>query len=160
MIREFLKTIRIRYDQIVRFIQMNNERILRFEYWNFMKMRKIVTKRFVLYTSFQNDKIEQSEKVLMIKIETLRIKTNLLTNLWFEIFKAVDYLNNLIFKRSLTWKTLYEVLIEKKSNLAHLQLYKYWAYFLKNIISRKNQLKSQAFIDYFVKYDFTNIFKI
>jgi hypothetical protein len=52
MIREFLKTIRIKYDQIVRFIRMNDERILRFKYRDFMKMRKIVTKRFVSYTSF------------------------------------------------------------------------------------------------------------
>jgi hypothetical protein len=56
MIREFLKTIQIRYDQIVRFIRMNDERILRFEYRDFMKLRRIVTKRFVSYTSFQNDK--------------------------------------------------------------------------------------------------------
>jgi hypothetical protein len=53
MIREFLKTIRIRYDQIVRFIRMNDERILKFEYREFMKLRKIVTKWFALYTSSQ-----------------------------------------------------------------------------------------------------------
>ncbi len=81
MIREFLKTTRIRYDQIVRFIRMNDERILRFEYREFMKLRKIVTKRFASYTSFQNDKIERSEKVLMIKARTLRIETNLSANL-------------------------------------------------------------------------------
>ncbi len=40
MIREFLKTIRIRYDQIVRFIRMNDERILRFEYREFMNCEK------------------------------------------------------------------------------------------------------------------------
>jgi hypothetical protein len=51
MIREFLKTIRIKYDQIVRFIQMNDERILKFEYRDFMKMRKIITKQFASYTS-------------------------------------------------------------------------------------------------------------
>jgi hypothetical protein len=62
MIREFLKTTRIRYDQIVRFIRMNHERILRFEYRDFIKMRRIVTKRFASYTSSQNDKIERSEK--------------------------------------------------------------------------------------------------
>jgi hypothetical protein len=62
MIREFLKTIQIRYDQIVRFIRMNDERILRFEYREFMKLRRIVTKRFASYTSSQNDKIERSEK--------------------------------------------------------------------------------------------------
>jgi hypothetical protein len=80
MIREFLKIVRIRYDQIVRFIRMNDERILRFEYRDFMKMRKIVTKWF-MYTSFQNDKIERFEKLLMIKVKTLRIKTNLSANL-------------------------------------------------------------------------------
>jgi hypothetical protein len=44
MIREFLKTTQIKYDQIVRFIEMNDERILKFEYRDFMKLRKIVTK--------------------------------------------------------------------------------------------------------------------
>jgi hypothetical protein len=160
MIREFLKTTRIRYDQIVRFIRMNDERILEFEYRNFMKMRRIITKRFVSYTSSQNDKIERSEKILIIRVKTLRIKTNLSANLWSKIFKTVDYLNNRIFKRSLTWKTFFETLIEKKSNLSHLQSYECKAYFLKNIISRKDRLKSKAFIDYLVKYDFTNIFRI
>jgi hypothetical protein len=160
MIREFLKTIRIRYDQIVRFIRMNNERILRFEYRDFMKMRKIVTKRFVSYTSFQNDKIERSEKILMIRIKIMRIETNLSANLWSKIFKSIDYLNNRTFKQALTWKTSFEVLTRKKSNLTHFQSYKCRAYFLKNIILRKNRLKSKAFIDYLVRYDFINIFRI
>jgi hypothetical protein len=43
MIREFLKTIQIKYDQIVRFIQMNDERTFEFEYRDFMKLRRIVT---------------------------------------------------------------------------------------------------------------------
>jgi hypothetical protein len=160
MIREFLKTIWIKYDQIVQFIRMNDERILEFEYRDFMKMRKIVTKRFASYTSFQNDKIERFEKVLMIKIRIMWIKTNLSANLWSEVFKAVDYLNNRILRRSLTWKTFFEILTEKKSNLSHLQSYKCKAYFLKNIISRKDRLKSKFFIDYLVRYNFTNIFRI
>ncbi len=160
MIREFLKTIWIRYDQIIWFIRMNDERTLEFEYRDFMKMRKITTKRFVSYMSSQNDKIERSEKVLMIKAKILRIKTNLSANLWSKIFKIINYLNNRIFKRSLTWKTFFEILIEKKSNLSHLQSYECKAYFLKNIIFRKDRLKSKVFIDYFVRYDFTNIFRI
>jgi hypothetical protein len=160
MIREFLKTIRIKYDQIVRFIRMNDERILKFEYRDFMKMRKIATKWFVSYTSSQNDKMKQFEKILMIRVRTLRIKTNLSANLWSKIFKAVDYLNNRILRRALTWKTFFETLTEEKSNLSHLQSYDCRVYLLKNIISRKNRLKSKVFIDYFVKYDFTNIFRI
>jgi hypothetical protein len=81
MIREFLKTIQIRYDQIVRFIRMNDERILRFEYRDFMKLRKIVRKRFASYTSSQNDKIERSERILMIRTRAMRIKANLSINM-------------------------------------------------------------------------------
>jgi hypothetical protein len=160
MIREFLKTTRIRYDQIVRFIRMNDERILRFEYEDFMKLRKIVTKRFASYTSFQNDKIERFEKILMIRTRTMRIKTNLSINMWSKVFKTIDYLNNRILRGALVWKTLFEILIEKKSNLAHLQSYECRTYLLKNIIFTKNRLKSRTFIDYLVRYDFINIFRI
>jgi hypothetical protein len=160
MIREFLKTIRIRYDQIVRFIKMNDERILEFEYRDFMKLRKIVTKWFASYTSSQNDKIERSEKILMIKTRTMKIETNLSINMWSKVFKSIDYLNNRILRRALTWKTFFEVLIEEKSNLTHLQSYECRTYFLKNIILRKNRLKSKAFIDYLIRYDFINIFRI
>ncbi len=159
MIREFLKMIQIKYDQIVRFIRMNDERILEFEYRDFMKLRKIVTKRFASYTSSQNDKIERSEKILMIKARAMRIKANLSVNMWSKVFKSVDYLNNRIFRRALIWKTFFEILIEEKSNLTHLQSYECRAYFLKNIISKKNSLKSKAFIDYLMKYDFINIFR-
>ncbi len=160
MIREFLKTIRIRYDQIVRFIRMNDKRILEFEYREFMKLREIVTKRFVSYTSSQNDKIERFEKILMIKIRVMRIKANLSANMWSKMFKSIDYLNNRTLKRALRWKISFEILIEKKSNLSHLQSYECKTYLLKNIILRKNRLKSKAFIDYLVKYDFTNVFRI
>jgi hypothetical protein len=119
MIREFLKTIRIRYDQIVRFIRMNNERTLRFKYREFMKLRKIVTKWFASYTSSQNDKIERSENVLMIRIRVMQIRTNLSTNMWSKMFKSVDYLNNRTLKRALKWKISFEILIEEKSNLTH-----------------------------------------
>ncbi len=90
----------------------------------------------------------------------MRIETNLSANLWSKMFKSVDYLNNRIFRRALAWKTFFETLIEKKSNLSHLQSYDCRTYFLKNIISKKDRLKSRAFIDYLVKYDFTNIFRI
>jgi hypothetical protein len=160
MIREFLKTIQIKYDQIVRFIRMNNERTLEFEYQEFMKLRRIVSKRFVSYTSFQNDKIKRFEKILMIRVRAMRIRTNLSANMWSKIFKSIDYLNNRILRRALNWKISFKALIEIKSNLSHLQSYECRAYFLKNIILKKNRLKSKAFIDYLMRYDFINIFRI
>ncbi len=90
----------------------------------------------------------------------MRIKTLLSANLWSKIFKSIDYLNNRILRRALTWKTFFEVLTKEKSNMTHLQSYECRAYLLKNIIFRKNRLKSRVFIDYLVRYDFTNIFRI
>ncbi len=90
----------------------------------------------------------------------MRIKTNLSANMWFEMFKSVDYLNNRIFRRVLNWKISFEILTKKKSNLKYLQSYECRTYFLKNIISKKNLLKSKTFINYLEKYDFTNIFRI
>jgi hypothetical protein len=139
---------------------MNDERTLIFEYRNFMKLWKIVTKRFALYTSSQNDKIERSERILMIKVRVMQIKTNLSTNMWSKMFKSIDYLNNRTLRRWLKWKISFEILIKKKSNLTHLQSYECRTYFLKNIIFRKNRLKSKAFIDYLMRYDLINIFRI
>ncbi len=96
----------------------------------------------------------------MIRIRVMRIKTNLSANMWSKMFKSIDYLNNRTLRRALKWKTSFETLIEKKSNLTHLQSYECWTYLLKNIIFKKNRLKSKAFIDYLVKYDFINIFQI
>jgi transcription initiation factor TFIIIB Brf1 subunit/transcription initiation factor TFIIB len=101
MIREFFKTTQIKYEQIVRFIRMNDEQILKVQYENFMKMREISTKRFVSYTSAQNDKIERFEKVLMIKIKAMRISSRLLINMRLEMIKTMSYLNNRISKKKL-----------------------------------------------------------
>jgi hypothetical protein len=63
----------IQYEQIVRFIRIDDEQILNIEYDNFMKMRKINTKRIVSYTSIQNEKIERFEKILIMKSRAFRI---------------------------------------------------------------------------------------
>ncbi len=160
MIREFFKTTQFRYEQIVRFIRMNDDQTLKIQYENFIKMREISTKRFVSYTSAQNDKIERSEEILMIKIKAMWISFHLSTNLWLEVIKTMNYSNNWISKKKLAWKISFEVLIEKKSKLSHLQSYECRVYSLKNLISRKKKLKSRFFIEYLVRYDSINIFRI
>ncbi len=117
MIREFLKTIRTRYDQIVRFIRMDDERTLGFEYREFMKLRGIATKRSAPYTPSQNGKTERSGGVLVIRARAMRIGANLPANLWPEVFKSVGYLNNRTPRRALAWKTPFEALTGEKPNL-------------------------------------------
>jgi hypothetical protein len=160
MIKKFVKLTFIRYEQIVRFIRINNEQILSIEYENFMKMRKISTKQIVLYTSIQNEKIERSERVLTMKSRTVRIQTILSCELWLEFYKTIDYLNNRIFKKLLNWLIFIKILIDERSKLFHFQSYDCRVYSLKHIIARKTKMKSRAMIDHLVKYDSINIFRI
>ncbi len=76
------------------------------------------------------------------------------------MIKTMNYLNNQISKKKLAWKTSFETLIEKKSKLSHLQSYECRVYLLKNFISRKKTLKSRFFIEYLMRYDSINIFRI
>jgi NADH:ubiquinone oxidoreductase subunit 2 (subunit N) len=73
IIKKFFKLTFTRYEQIVRFIRIDDEQILSIEYNNFMKMRKINTKRIVSYTSIQNEKIKQFEEILIMKSRGFRI---------------------------------------------------------------------------------------
>jgi hypothetical protein len=160
MIKKFVKLTLTRYEQIVRFIRIDDEQILNVEYENFMKMRKISTKRIVSYTSAQNEKIERSERILTMKSRALRIQTILSCELWLEFYKTIDYLNNRISKKSLNWLTFIKILIDERSKLFHFQSYDCRAYSLRHIIARKTKMKSRAMIDHLVKYDSINVFRV
>ena len=160
IIKSFLHMIKTRYNQIVRFFRMNDESILNEKFNLIIQTYEITAKRTAFYTFDQNEKIERSEKILIIKTKIMRISNHLSKNLWSEIYKIDDYINNRILKRNLKWLTLYETLFEKKFNLFHLHLYDCRAYFFRQKIFKKNKLKSRAIINYFVDYDSINIFRI
>ncbi len=87
-----------------------------------------------------------------IKLDSIRwTKNHVRFEIWIESDCSTCSKSNSAISLALT---------KEKSNLTHLQSYECRTYFLKNIISRKNRLKSRIFIDYLVKYDFTNIFRI
>ena len=125
-----------------------------------MQTFEITAKRTAFYTVNQNEKTERSEKILIIKTKIMRISNHLLKNLWSEIYKIDDYINNRISKRNLKWLISYETLFEKKFNLFYLHSYDCRAYFFRQKIFKKNKLKFRAIIDYFVDYDSINIFRI
>ena len=90
----------------------------------------------------------------------MRISNHLSKNLWSEIYKIDDYINNRTSKRNLKWLISYEILFEKVFNLFHLHSYDCRAYFFRQKIFKKNKLKFRVIIDYFVDYNSINIFRI
>jgi hypothetical protein len=160
MIKKFVKLTLTRYEQIVRFIRIDDEQILSIEYDNFMKMRDISTKRIVSYTSVQNEKIERFERVLIMKSRALRIQTILSCELWFEFYKTTSYLNNRTSKKFLDWLISIKILIDERSKLSHIQSYDCRVYSLRHIIVRKTKMKFRAMINHLVKYDSINVFRV
>jgi hypothetical protein len=125
-----------------------------------MKMRKISTERIAPYTPAQNGKTERSGEILTMKSRALRIQAILSCELWPEFYKAVDYLNNRISKRSLDWLISIEILIDERSKLFHFQSYDCRVYSLRHIIARKTKMESRAMIDHLVEYDSINVFRV
>ncbi len=160
VIQEFLKIVKNRYNQIVRFFRIDDERTLETRFSKLFISLEIITKRSASYTSAQNEQIERSERIIILRARAMRIAAHLPVNLWSEIVRAADYLNNRTPKRKLQWKTSFEALTDQKSRLSHLHSYESRAYALKNIIPKKEKLESRAFIDHLVSYDSINIYRI
>jgi hypothetical protein len=95
-----------------------------------------------------------------MKSRAFRIQTMLSCELWFEFYKTTSYLNNRISKKFLDWLISIEILIDERSKLSHIQLYDCQVYSLKHIIVRKTKMKFRAMINYLVKYDSINVFRV
>lgn len=94
VIKVFLQMVRTRYGQIVRFFRMNDEQTLDEQFDDLMKMYGILQERTAPYTTDQNGKTERSGGVLTIRARAVRIASQLPTDMWPEIYKAVGYLSN------------------------------------------------------------------
>ena len=160
VIKIFLNMIKIHYNQIVQFIHIDDESILKTKFNELFQNENIIQKRTALYTPDQNDQIKRFEKIVILRIKVFRIFSRLSTNLWLKIYKIINYINNRISRKIFEWKTPFKVFHEKKLNLSHFYFYECRTYFLRFKILRKNKLKFRVLINYFVKYDSTNIFRI
>ena len=68
-------------------------------------------------------------------------------------------MNKTSFKKH-NWKTSFEMIIDKKSNLIHIIQYEAKTYSLNKNISRKEKMKSKTHLDFLIKYNSINIFFI
>jgi hypothetical protein len=87
---------------------------------------------------------------------------------YFECYFAIEHLLNKIFIKQMNWKSLHVVLqrVLKKSynsEVNHFKNFDYKAYSLlkkKDILSKNEKLISRTFVNYLIKYDLTNIFRV
>ena len=101
IIKSFFHKIKTHYNQIVRFVCMNDKSILNEKFNLIIQTYEITIKRTAFYTFDQNERIERSEKILIRKIKIMQISNYLSKNLWSKIYKIDDYINNQTSKRNL-----------------------------------------------------------
>ena len=160
VIKTFLNMVKTRYNQTVQFIHIDDEPTLGAKFDELLQNEGITQERTAPYIPDQNGQTERSGGVVILRAKALRISSRLPANLWSEIYKAVSYINNRTPRKSLGWKTPFEVLHGKKPSLSHFHFYGCRAYPLRFKIPRKDKLEFRALIGYFVGYDLMNIFRI
>ena len=152
--------IETRYKNKMMFVRFDDERSLN-NAWNiYCVFKNISFEASIVDTSTQNDHIERLNAILLTKSRIMRLETNLSVYLWSWINEIVDYLMNRTFFKKHNWKTSFEMITDKKSNLIHIVRYEAKAYFLNKDISRKKKMRSKTHLDFLIEYDNINIFLI
>lgn len=152
--------IKRRFKQDVVFIWSDNERSLSNSFKIKLKGIKITLEESASDTSAQNGHAEYKNKILTVKTRALQIGAKLLYYIWIEAIHTAFYLANRTPITKHSWKSFFELVTSNKPSFSHLKVYGCKAYALNHHIPKKQKLKPQAHIGYFVNYNSTNIFQI
>jgi hypothetical protein len=106
--------------------------------------------------------------MLIEKTKCIKKHVKLSKNFYSECYFVVMYILNRTSTQILNWNSsliFMQKLLKKliKNEITHFKIYDYKAFSLLKKIDafKKNEkMKSRAFIDYLIKYDFINIFRI
>jgi hypothetical protein len=106
--------------------------------------------------------------MLIEKAKYIKKHVKLSKDFYFECYLVVAYILNRTSSSSLSWNSsliFMQKLLKKsiRNEIVHLKMFNCKAFsFLKktNALKRNEKMKSRAFIEYLIKYDFINIFRV
>jgi hypothetical protein len=106
--------------------------------------------------------------MLIEKTKCIKKHDKLLKNLYSECYFVAAYILNQTSSSSLSWDSLLiflQKLLKKsiRNEIAHFKMFdcKVFSFLKKTKTFEKNEkIKSRAFIEYLIKYDFINIFRV
>ena len=159
-VRKALKTMQTRFNATVVFFRTDEKNSLKKEFYEMISDLKIIYKSFASYISKQNDYFERKERVLAMKARIMRIQIDFSIYLWSWIVCIVDFIMSKILMKKHSWKISFEKITNIKFNLSHLNKFEFRVYSFDKSISKKNKLRKRTHIEYFLKYDDSNIYFI
>jgi hypothetical protein len=116
----------------------------------------------------QNEKFERFEELLIEKARCIKEHAKLLKDFYSECYLVVAHIRNRTSSSTLSWDSslifMRKLLKESiRNEIAHLKVFDCKAFSLlkeTNAFKRNEKMKSRAFIEYLIEYDFINIFRV
>jgi hypothetical protein len=116
----------------------------------------------------QNEKFERFNELLMKKTKNIKEHAKLSKDFYSKCYFVVAHILNRTSSSSLNWNSslifIQKLLKESiRNEIAHFKVFDCKAFSLlkkTNALKKNEKMKSRAFIEYLIKYDFINIFRI
>jgi hypothetical protein len=116
----------------------------------------------------QNEKFEHFNELLIKKTKCIKKHAKLSKDLYSKCYLVAAHILNRTSSSSLSWDSsliFMQKLLKKsiRNEIAHFKMFdcKTFSLFKKTDAFKKNEkMKSRAFIEYLIKYDFINIFRV
>ncbi len=160
----------IKFDKraIIRIICTVQEIFLDKKLENWMREQKINWNWSTKNTFEQNEKLERFDDMLIEKTKCIKKHVKLSKDFYSECYLVVAHILNRTSSSSLNWdsslifmqKLLKELI---RNEIAHFKMFNCKAFSLLkkiNALKKNEKMKSRAFIEYLIIYDFINIFRI
>ncbi len=161
---------RIKFDEraIIRIIRTDQEIFIDEKLENWMREQKINWNWSTKNISEQNEKFKRFDDMLIEKIKCIKEHVKLSEDFYFECYFVAAHILNRTSSSSLSWDSsliFMQKLLKKsiRNEIVHFKMFdcKTFSLFKEADTFKKNEkMKSRAFIEYLIKYDFINIFRV
>jgi hypothetical protein len=160
--------IRFNERAIIRIIRIDQEILIDKKLENWMRAQEINWDWSTKNIFEQNEKSERFDELLIEKAKCIKEHAKLSKNLYSECYLVAAHILNQTSSSTLSWDSslifMQKLLKESiRNEIAHFKMFDCKAFSLlkkTNALKKNEKMKSRAFIEYLIKYDFINIFRV
>jgi hypothetical protein len=161
---------RIRFDEraIIRIIRIDQKIFIDKKFEDWMREQKINWDWSTKNIFEQNEKFERFDDMLIEKAKCIKEHVKLSEDFYSECYLVVAHILNRTSSSSLSWNSslifMQKLLKESiRNEIVHFQMFDCKAFSLlkeTDAFKKNERMKSRAFIEYLIEYDFINIFRV
>ncbi len=161
---------RIEFDKraIIRIIRIDQEIFIDKKLEDWMREQEINWNWSTKNIFEQNEKFERFDDMLIEKTKCIKEHVKLSEDFYFECYFVVAHILNRTSSSSLSWDSsliFMQKLLKKsiRKKIAHLKVFDCKTFSLlkkTNALKKSEKMKCRIFIEYLIKYDFINIFRV